>query len=202
MKKIVKLIIGINVYAISINFLQSLNLGMGSFDSLTLEIQHIFNIKEFGNASFLLHFFFFLILLIFMNKYKMDVKMVLLSILSVYILTRFVNLYSLFNLKADPSIGNAVIIIIILNLGLYLIASTNLIIAPFDKFIVETSIYLKVPIGKVRVFFDILLLICVVALNMLLSIDISITIYTLIITFATGVNIFMYEVIFKKLGYN
>lgn len=202
MEKIVKLIIGINIYAISINFLQSLELGMGSFDSLTLAIQQIFKIEEFGNASLLLHFLFLIILLIVVNKYKIDIKMVLLSLVSIFILTRFVNLYSMFSYEADPTIINALIIILVLNLGLYLIASTNFIIAPFDKFVVETSLHLKLSIGRVRVVFDILLLGCVVLLNTVLTTNIDITVYTLVITFATGLNIYVYELLFRKLGHN
>ncbi len=196
MRKYIKLILGINIYAISINLLQALNLGMGSFDSLTLEIQQLLRIKKFGNASFVLHFIFFILLLLLLRKYKLNIKLVLISIFSVFLLTRFVNLYNLLELTIEPLIINSIWVILLLNLGLYLIASTNIIIAPFDKFIVESSKYSNIAIGKARVMCDCLLLLAVLAINQVMQNPIHISMYTLIITFATGINIYAYELMF------
>lgn len=193
MNNYLRLLIGINFYAIAINFLQSLNLGMGSFDSITLQVQQILGIEQFGNASFLIHFIFFLILLALSSKYKMHRKMVFLSIFSIFILTRFVNFYNMFDFSFEPTVFNSVWIIMLLNLGLYLIASTNFIIAPFDKFVVETSVYKQINLGTSRFGCDVVLLVLVFLLNIILVSPISITFYTLIITFATGANIGLYQ---------
>lgn len=193
MTKYIRLFIGVNLYAAAINFLQSLNLGMGSFDSLTLQLQQILGIDQFGNASLLIHFFFFVILLIVAKTYSVQYKMICLSIFSIFILTRFINFYSMFNVSFEPTIFNSVWIIMLLNLGLYLIASTNIIIAPFDKFVVETSKYMQIKLGTSRFACDVLLLLLVLIINLLLESPIPITLYTLVITFATGLNIGLYQ---------
>lgn len=193
MTKYIRLFIGVNLYAVAINFLQSLNLGMGSFDSLTLQVQQMLGINQFGNSSFLIHFFFFVILLIVAKLYNVQYKMIFLSIFSIFILTRFINFYSMFNVSFEPTIFNSVWIIMFLNLGLYLIASTNIIIAPFDKFVVETSNYKQIKLGTSRFSCDILLLALVFIINILLESPIPITLYTLVITFATGLNIGLYQ---------
>ncbi len=198
MHKYIRLFIGINLYAVSINFLQSLDLGMGSFDSITLQIQQIFNINQFGNASFAIHFVFFLILLLVAKSYNLKYKMIFLSILSIFILTRFVNLYSIFNFTFSPNLFNSIWIIMLLNLGLYLIASTNIIIAPFDKFVVETSKIRKIKLGTSRFVLDILLLVLVIIINVFLTNPIPITMFTFIITFATGLNMGLYQYIEEK----
>ncbi len=197
---IIRLFLGINLYAIMINFLKDLNLGMGSFDSVTLEIQKIFHITEFGNASFILHFIFFIALIILHKKYKIKIKFLAISILSIFFLTRIVNLYGLLGIHFEPTIFNSIWIILLLNLGLYLIASTNLIIAPFDKFVVESSNYSNIALGKVRLIADCALLILTVVINIFLVDKISISLYTVIITFATGINIHLYDIAFKRFG--
>ncbi len=198
MYKYIRLFIGINFYAISINFLQSLDLGMGSFDSITLQVQEIFGINQFGNASFAIHFIFFLILILLAKSYKLQYKMVVISILSIFILTRFVNFYSVFNITFSPTLFNSVWIIMLLNLGLYLLASTNIIIAPFDKFVVEASINHNIRLGASRFVLDVLLLVLVIVINTFLINPIPMTIYTFIITFVTGLNIGLYQYIEEK----
>ncbi len=200
MNKFIRLFIGVNIYALTINLLQGLNLGMGSFDSLTQEIQNVFGLSEFGNASFMLHFIFFILLLCLANKYRIKKKMIFLSIFSILILTRVVNLYSLFNFNLEKTVVSAISVILTLNIGLYLIASTNLIIAPFDKFVVETSNYFKISLGKSRVVCDVTLLIIVILINSILTNKIEITLFTFVITFGTGLNIGMYEYIDKKIS--
>lgn len=195
---IIRLLIGINLYALTINLLQGLDLGMGSFDSLTLELQSIFGITEFGNASFLLHFIFFIVLTLLCKKYKLNIKYLIISIFSVFLLTRVVNIYSMFELSVNANLLNSILVILVLNLGLYFIASTNLIIAPFDKFVVETSIHTKIALGKMRLITDISLLVAVVLINFVIVDKINITLFTIIITFATGLNIHAYDVVFTK----
>lgn len=198
MRRFIRLILGINIYAITINLLQNLNLGLGSFDSLTQEVQNMMGLTEFGNASFILHFLFFLLLILLAKVYDIEYKYILLSLGSIFILTRFVNFYSLFYFNVNQSLMSITLIILVLNAGLYLIASTNLIIAPFDKFVVESSKFFKLSLGTSRVLCDLSLLIIVIVINALLTTKIEITLFTFLITFGTGINMGIYEFIEKK----
>lgn len=81
-------VLGGILYALGINQLQTLNYGMGSFDSLTLQITKITTVSQFGNASFMIHFIFFIVLLLLVKKYRLNLKLVVLSIFSIFILTR------------------------------------------------------------------------------------------------------------------
>lgn len=189
---------GAILYALGINQLQILNYGMGSFDSLTLQITKLTPIQQFGNASFLIHFTFFIILFLHMKKYKLDYKMIILSIISIFILTRIVNLLSYINYYPSQNIVVFIITFLILNLGLFLLAKSNLIIAPFDKFLVETADHYAINFGIIRFIADVSLLIIVFTVNMLTGNVVPITIFTLIITFLTGINIGIYEFVFHK----
>lgn len=197
--KIIIVFIGAILYALGINQLQILNYGMGSFDSLTLQIASLSPVKQFGNASFLIHFTFFIILLLLIKKYKLDIKMVVLSILSIFILTRLVNLFSHITYYPKQNIIEFIITFLILNMGLFLLAKSNLIIAPFDKFLVETSNHFKINFGIIRFAADVIILIIVVLVNLLAGNVVPVTLFTLIITFLTGVNIGLYELAYNRI---
>lgn len=195
MNKLFMVISGSILYSVGINQLQILDYGMGSFDSLTLQIVSLTPINQFGNASFLIHFTFFIVLLLLIKKCKLDIKMIILSILSIFILTRLVNLFSHLKYYPHQNIVVFIITFLILNLGLFLLAKSNIIIAPFDKFLVETAKYFNIKFGIVRVIADITLLFVVLIINAVFGRIVPITIFTLIITFFTGINIGIYELI-------
>ncbi len=198
-KRIIYMLLGINIFALNLNLLKSFDLGMGSFDTMTMYIQQLLNIKLFGNASFLLHMFFAITLIILSKKYELKYKTIILSIISIFLLTRVVNIYSLLNIKLTKNLINFIIVFLLLNLGLYFIMKSNMIIAPFDKFIVETAKYKKVLLSNIRLKGDISLLIIVIIGVLLTPIKVPITIFTFIITFLTGANIYLYEMLFNKL---
>lgn len=145
-KKVIQghtVVLGAILYALGINQLQVLNYGLGSFDSLTLQITKLTSINQFGNASFTIHLIFFVVLLLFINRYKIDFKMIVLSVISIFILTRLVNFFSQLAYYPHKSVQVFVITFLVLNLGLFLLAKSNIIIAPFDKFLAETAKYKK-----------------------------------------------------------
>ncbi len=190
--------LGACLYAFGINQLQVLNYGMGSFDTLTLQISKLTIIKQFGNVSFLIHFIFFLILYLLHKRYKIDKKMIVLSIISVFILTRVVNLFANFNYYQEQNIFVFIITFLVLNLGLYLLAKSNFIIAPFDKFLIETANYSQINFGIIRLIADVSLLFIAMIINYIFNQVVPITIFTLIMSFLTGINIALYEIIFKQ----
>lgn len=192
------IILGATLYALGINQLQILNYGMGSFDSLTLQITKLSPIEQFGNASFLIHFTFFIILLLLIKKYQLDIRMIILSVLSIFLLTRLVNVFSHLTYYPKQNLIVFILTFLILNMGLFLLAKSNFIIAPFDKFLVETSNHFNINFGIVRFTADVLLLVLVLAINTLTGGVVPITLFTLIITFLTGLNIGVYELAYNK----
>lgn len=191
-------ILGSICYALGINQLQILDYGMGSFDSLTLQLTKITEIKQFGNASFLIHFTFFIVLLLLVKRYSLNMRMIILSIISILLLTRIVNILSYLNYYPNQSIIALIITFLLLNLGLFFLAKSNVIIVPFDKFLVETANYFEINFGIIRFIADITLLLIVFVINIAYNQVVPITLFTIIITFLTGVNIGIYEIIFKK----
>ncbi len=200
MKRILITFIGCIIYAFTINELQVIDVGMGAFDSLTLQVMVIFNIIQFGNASFLIHFVFSILLIGLSQMMRVEVKFIFLSIASIFLLSRLVNLMVNFQIVVTYSLSTFIIIFLFLNFGLYLIAKTNIIIAPFDKFVVELAKYLKINLGVIRFVADVSLLLIVVLINLSLSSNsqIEISIFTLLITFGTGINLMIYELIIGK----
>ncbi len=197
--RIAMMLCGTILYSFGINQLQILNYGLGSFDSLTLQIAKLTPIAKFGNASFLIHFTFFIILLLLVKTYHLDRKMIFLSILSIFILTRFVNLFSHLTYYPSQSILVLAITFLILNMGLFLLAKSNFIIAPFDKFLVETSNHFNINFGIVRFIADLLILAIVMIINIFSGQIVPITIFTIMITLLTGINISIYEFGFNKI---
>lgn len=197
-KQISMVLIGSFFYGLGINKLQIMNYGMGSFDTLTLQLVRLSPIKQFGNASFLIHFIFFLMLLLLMKKYELKREMIVLSLFSIFILTRVVNVMGYIMYPQTKSIFSFIITFLILNLGLFLLAKSNLIIAPFDKFLVETANYFKFNFGLIRIIADFSLLLLTYTINWLTNDIVPITIFTLVITFFTGINMSMYELICQK----
>lgn len=85
-----------------------------------------------------------------------------------------------------------------LNMGLFLLAKSNFIIAPFDKFLVETANHFKINFGIIRFAADIIFLLIVILINLIYGQIVPLTMFTLIITFLTGLNIAVYEVCLSK----
>ncbi len=197
-KQIILVVIGACLYALGINQLQVLSYGLGPFDTLTLQLTKITYINQFGNASFLIHLTFFIILCLLVKRYNLNYKLVGLSIISIFILTRIINLFSNLYYYPNKNIIVFIITFLILNLGLYFLAKSNLIIAPFDKFLVETSNFLQINFGIVRFAGDILILLIVIIINQIYNQIVPITFFTIIITVLTGLNITMYEMIITK----
>lgn len=200
MKRLILSFLGINIMALALNGIISFDVGVGPFDSMTQVFQIVFSIEKFGNASFLLHFLFAIFLVLLSFKFNIDKKSILISIGTIFITSRIINFYSWIIPYENIQFTyiNFIIFFMILNFGLYLIASTNLVIAPYDKTVVEISNWLIQDLGKVRLYTDMSLLMLVVLAKIVLKIKVSITIGTLFISFATGLNIMLYENIIVK----
>lgn len=191
------MLIGCLIYGYTINQLKILNYGMGPFDTLSYQLTKITIIDEFGNATFVIHLFFWILLFFFRKPLKISFDKLLLSLVSIFFLTRIINILA--NVWYIKSANLMVFIgtFLGLNLGLFLIARSNLIIAPFDKFLVELANYWQINLGFIRITFDILMLIVAIILNYSFAINQPITEFTIFITIATGLNLSAYSFIAK-----
>lgn len=185
-------VVGCIIFAITINQMKSYGMGLGALDSLSLAVVSLTVIEKFGNASLLLQSFCLLIMVLLISKLKVSKVSLIISFVSIFALTRVINLFSYFNYEQSFTIVTIVSTFLLMNFGLYLIARSNLIIPPYDKLIVELASLLNFDIGIFRVIIDCSILFIVILLNALLSSEVPITIATLILTFGTGTNIAIY----------
>ena len=187
--------IGANLLAVCLNIIIVMDIGMSPFDTATLAFQEFFNIAGFGDASFILHLSFAVIMLLLYKKLNIKVKDIFISILCIFLITRLISLYSEFIKLTilDFSYITFLVAFITLNFGLFLMSKSNMIIAPYDKLVVEISLFVKKELGIIRTICDSLLIVVVVLLILLSIVTTTISIGTVFITVFTGLNIKFYN---------
>lgn len=200
-KRVFVALFGIILMSIGVNVLLALNIGMGPVDTFTLLLQNIANLNEFGNASLLFHMLFAIILVIMSKYLKVKFIDIGISVISIFFITRIVNLFGFIQI-GDLGLGLFIISFLagflILNLGLYFIAKSNIIIAPYDKFVKELANTFKLKIGTNRVICDSVLFIVIVICKLTLSVAVVISWGTVIVTLFTGLNIRLYEKVLDR----
>lgn len=200
-KKLIISGIGMICLAFGLNIILLVNLGASPFDTLTYDVIQLFNINKFGNAAMVLHSIVLLILIILFIKYKKNLTPLLISLISVFITTRFINIFS-FVLDWNYTFNIYVMFIIgflLYTFGIYLMSKSNIIITPSDKFSVELASIINKAIGNVRIGFDTTLFILSVLITIMFSFTVPYNIGTVIITFGTGISINMYDKILDNI---
>lgn len=174
---------------------------LDSFDSLAYFIQQAFGISSLGNAIFVLHVGFWLILILALRE-KGAITENIISIASVFLITRIIDLYINHFQIAISNLMVAILIFgigfLIVNFGLYLIAITDLFIPPYDKLVVHLSQKLKFEIGKMRQITDISIIVFLFVMSLIANNLVLLSIGTVFFGFGTGQNIKMYERLFNK----
>ncbi|WOO88151.1 hypothetical protein RZE82_04285 [Mollicutes bacterium LVI A0039] len=206
LKRVLIAFLGINLLSIGLMYILAIDFGVGPFDSLTLALQGLLGIDKFSNASFALHGLFFILLLFLVRGFKIRYRDVIISLFSIFIVTRIISIYEEI-IKFDPSEFSTIIVVIVfivafltLNLGLYFMAISNIIIPPYDKFVVEFSKYKNIELGKSRLIADALVITLVIALNVIGIVSVTVSIGTIIITLFTGLNITLYNKLISYKG--
>lgn len=181
--------------------LMSVEFALDSFDSLAYFIQHALRLHSLGNAIFLLHIAFWVVLILLQRK-KDAISENILSIASVFLITRVIDIYiNNFAFQIENiSYGIIVFLLgfIVVNFGLYLIAITNLFIPPYDKLVVYMSKKLNFEIGKMRQIMDITIILFLFIMSLLTDGLVLLSLGTLFFGFGTGQNIKMYERMFNR----
>lgn len=168
------------------------NMGLTPFDSFCMYISLLTNIS-YANATFIVHSIVFVILLIFHKKFNESIKLVLFSIISIFIITRFISFFSsnfIFYSKL-PSNITFIIGVVILSIGLTFVLKSDLVISPTDKIVDGISTLLKREVWFIKFFVELFFLALTIIGSRLTSTNVTISIYTFILLIAMPVIIDM-----------
>ncbi len=167
--------------------------GVSMFDTATLAMEHLTGVN-FGNAAVLLHAIFLVILIIGMKKLESKWGELALSAISIFALTRVINLFEF--IANAVNFQNFVVTLIVFivsvfvfNIGIYFMSKSNLFIAPYDRFVLQLSWALKKELGTARLVSDILLFTITIILTLVFDLGVTISIGTAYIIFTSGLQI-------------
>lgn len=199
--RIINAIFGINLLCFGLGYELYINFGMSPFDTFSQSIQAILKISVYGNAALLVQTLFFLGLILGNKKYKLKKYDFIYCYASIFILTRILNVYTLHfpYLKTSNFIENLIIFIFAFmcaNFGLFCLLKSELLLAPFDLFVLSTSKVLNFKIGIMRLIIDTLFIGVAIGLIIVLHLGVTVSIGTIIITVCTGTIIRYFEHLF------
>ncbi len=135
--------LAMNFLGLGISLFLRVNIGFAAFDTFVITIQNLFNFKNYGNTALFAQIFFFIYLYIFRKKLNLEKKEILITVLGLFIVTRFINLYTFilenitqiyFNELVTFTLG-----LLLFTFGIYLLSIIETIIPPIDKFSVSYS---------------------------------------------------------------
>lgn len=181
-------IIAINLMGSGVIIIKNSMLAMGPIDTLVLALMQLTNFDSFGNMMLFFHLLFLVILIIMQKQLKLSYKTLVISFLTIFINTRIVNFYDMFLTYSNFFSG-----FLILNLGIYLAAIVNIFIAPYDKFVICISEFLKYDFSLTRIVCDVVVLVLAVTLVFSLQLEVPIGIWTIFIAVVTGINVKLYD---------
>lgn len=189
-------LVGIIIYAISLNNLLHLNVGKRPQDLLILTLQKLFHSFSYVTIYLMIEIFFLCLLIIFFKKLHSNVHEIIVSFISILFLSVLIDATSNFVFQIHGVIA-FILIMLFVNLGLSLIAYANIIITPLDKFLLHLSKNISLSYGHTRLAFDIIIFISVIIFNFVVFKSNILNWQTIILIIATGPIIHYYEVIFR-----
>ncbi len=199
--KIILAIVGMVLLSIGLNIVLAIDWGMSTFDTATLVTQQVFNIQVFGNAALVCHALYCILLIIFMKKLDSSFLQIGTSILSIFILTRVINIFSfLTNFHASSFAMNLILFVafvFIINIGIYFMSMSHLITAPYDRFVLQVSESFNIELGKSRLINDVILFAVSIILILIFNLDVTVAFGTLYIVFLSGPMVTIAGKIFK-----
>ncbi len=195
-------LIGMIILSIGLNMVLIANIGTGPFDTLVIACQDIIGVESFANASFLFHMIFVVIMIVFNKFFDVEIKDALLSAVSIFIITRFIAWFDIILAPLNLASLNLFLVMIVgfllFSLGIYLLAVSNIIIAPYDKFSVQFAKAMNFHFGTFRVVVDVATLVAAYIISTLTDAGVVFSIGTLVITIGTGSCIRMFEFIHQN----
>lgn len=201
LKYIVRAILGMVVIAVGVNFVISLNMGMASFDMLAMVILDMSPIEKIGDALLLIHLVFITLLICGWKFFKMEISKFIMSILSIILITRFINIMSF--IHAPESIEGLsklllfLVSVLITNTGVYMLLKSNFVVTPYDRFVIQLSTAKGWSLGSLRWIFDISTLVITSLIIFIFKLPITISIFTVLIIISIGPTIIALDSFFK-----
>lgn len=188
-RKIGLAVIAMILLSTGLSILVELNIGLAPYDTLTIVVQQTFGIKEFGNAALLLHCFFATLLVIYFLLKRKSLVPIGVSLVSIFVLTRIINLLSFvgqYPIFSQYRYLSFIIGLLLMAVAVLIMGKVNLIIPPYDKVPTEISIASGIELGKVRLISDVMILIIAIIWGMSNDTLPAVTIGTLVIAFGLG----------------
>ncbi len=199
--KIILAVVGTVIMSLGINLVLGINWGMSTFDTACLTALHLLGIEAFGDAALVVHGIFIVLIIIFMKKLDVDWKLLLSSIISIFIVSRVLNFFDFAAVSNYSSLLTTlisfVVSVFLINLGIYLMAMSNLIVTPYDRFVVQLSKVTNRELGKTRLVVDLSLFAVATVLIIIFNLPIPISLATLYIVVLSGPMITACGRIFK-----
>lgn len=200
-QKIIRILLsctGVLIYAISINNLIYINIGERPVDLLIKFFEKLLEYNNYSVVYFLFEMIFIILLIAFMRKLKSNIHEIILSLFSISLISFVINITSNIIYLSQTYI-NFILILLILNFGLFLIVKANYVITPMDKFLYHTSDLLGITFGKIKLLTDILILFIVEVLNICVFNNNILNIDIVVVLMLSGPIIHLYEFIFDKI---
>lgn len=194
-------IIGTIILSVSINFIIGINWGMATFDTACLTTQYLFNIEQFGDAVLLTHVLFIILLLLFMKKFETTWKQMGIAVISILIVSRVINMFGfLIDIEYTNNFIKLIVFLInvgTVNLAIYLMATSQLVATPYDRFVIQFAASTDRDLGRARLIVDVLTFIVAFGLIVIFKLPVPITFATLFIVLASGPIITFWGKVFK-----
>lgn len=178
-----------------------INWGVSMFDTATLAMENLTGVN-FGNAAVLLHSIFLIILIVGMKKLESKWGELALSALSIFLLTRVINVFEFIANAVNfssffVSLIAFVVSVFVFCIGIYFMSKSNLFIAPYDRFCLQLSWATGKELGTARLISDVTLFAITIILNLILGLGVTISLGTAYIIFTSGLQINLVHKIFK-----
>ncbi len=194
-------VVGTLLLAISINFIIGINWGMSTYDTACLTTQYLLNMEQYGDAVLVTHAVFLVLIVIFLKKLQSDWKQVLIAIVSILVVSRVINMfgflidveYASFAIKFIAFMIN----VFVVNLAIYLMANSQLVATPYDRFVIQLSAVSGRDLGKARLIVDVITFIIAFIIIVIANLPVPISFATLFIVLASGPIITMWGKILK-----
>lgn len=194
-------VIGTLLLAISINFIIGINWGMSTYDTACLTTQYLLNMDQYGDAVLVTHGVFLILIIIFLKKLQSDWKQVLIAIVSILIVSRVINMFGFIIDTEYPTFAVKFLVFIInvfiVNLAIYLMANSQLVATPYDRFVIQLSAVSGRDLGKARLIVDVITFIVAFIIIVIANLPVPISFATLFIVLASGPIITMWGKILK-----
>ncbi len=200
--RIICSIIGALMLSFGIATIVQYNEGMAAFDTFIVSLQNLLDVS-FSVSLLIIQCTLLSVLLIFKKQFKLTWPDVLMPLVSVVVISSLIDVFTnLVNVYlTQRPIWFLAVTFFIYSYGITLLVRGNIFLAPSDKVLLVMERFLKHSYGFYKVMSDILLIIVSFIIVYINNYDLKFSLFTLFLTFFTGIFIMLFtkinKVIFK-----